>query len=161
MRLKENETAVSIKLTVEWINRIDTLAKELGMSRHQLLKNMTEVGLDELKAMNRYGLFQLGITLRDFFTGDSPPSQIDGPQKSIPVYIRNDQIELIDKYAQRGKFNRQQMLRNIIDVATAELELLMATGIGPAYLLGAKLKDIFNKVIESGEHAFNGHKKQI
>lgn len=46
-----NEKAVPIHLSQEWLDRIDTLASKADLSRHQLMKNLIEVGAEELDSL--------------------------------------------------------------------------------------------------------------
>ena len=150
----ENVTAISIKLSSEWIEKLDKLATKAEISRHQLLKNMTEVGLDQIRKYDRVGFLQVGIMLRDLLSSNKPkPADTGKGERAIPVYLRDDLVEKIDLYAEKAKLNRQQLLRNLIKVGIDELEMLAALGIVDTVLLVEKLKGKFKSLIKDGEDA--------
>jgi predicted DNA-binding protein len=152
MSPRENETAISIKLDTECVDRLDRYAKKADISRHNLLRNITEVGLDHLKAFRMVGFFQIGIMLRDL----KEPKKVETPnkiEKSIPVYLPNELVEKIDEYSQAAKLNRQQLLRNIVYVGLDEIELLFKTGIAPTVLMVDKIGQAISSLIKNGEKA--------
>lgn len=67
MRKKEVEEGrrVSIWLSEDSIHCADKLAKKADMERGRLLRNVLEMNLRSLERLDRVGLFQMSILLRD------------------------------------------------------------------------------------------------
>lgn len=59
------ERPIPIKLSEEFINRLDNLAEKAGLSRHQLMKNIILVGLEQTEALSKVGIIKLAVIIRD------------------------------------------------------------------------------------------------
>jgi predicted DNA-binding protein len=56
---------IPIKLDGELITRLDDLAKQGGLTRHQLVKNLLRVGVEEAETMAKFGILQLSVLFHD------------------------------------------------------------------------------------------------
>ena len=55
----------SIYLNREKFNLLDAYAKKIGISRNQLMENLIESGLEDLKLMEKTGLLLIGVGIND------------------------------------------------------------------------------------------------
>jgi metal-responsive CopG/Arc/MetJ family transcriptional regulator len=56
---------VLIRLQENQIERLDHYAKKIKVSRNQVISNLIDVGLDDLRMLEKTGLLVLGAGLRD------------------------------------------------------------------------------------------------
>ena len=56
---------VALYLTEEENEKISIYSKKIGVTRQQLMSNLINTGLDELKAMEKYGILAIGVGVRD------------------------------------------------------------------------------------------------
>jgi len=57
--------AFSIRLPVKSADQIENYAKKMGLSSNQLINNIVEIGLDDLRLLNSVGLLVVGRGVRD------------------------------------------------------------------------------------------------
>jgi metal-responsive CopG/Arc/MetJ family transcriptional regulator len=62
---KENKQQFTIMLQPSIIKELDRLAEKAGLTRSQFVGNMIGIGLDEAKAMDRWGIFKMAVISRD------------------------------------------------------------------------------------------------
>ena len=63
---KNKKKQVGVSISPEVLEAIDSLAKELNLSRSQMFENLILMSLDDVKLLKKLGLFELGIKLRGF-----------------------------------------------------------------------------------------------
>lgn len=56
---------IPIKIDDDYIDRLDALAEKAGLSRHQLMKNLLDVGVIEFETMDKVGVMSLMLLARD------------------------------------------------------------------------------------------------
>jgi len=61
-------------------------------------------------------------------------------QKTVTFRIRDDQLEEIERYAEKLKITRSQLIRNLLDSGLGDLRLLEKTGF---LTLSSKGRDLF------------------
>jgi len=64
-------------------------------------------------------------------------------QKTVTFRIRDDQLEEIEKYAEKLKITRSHLIRNLLDSGLDDLRLLDKTGF---LTLSSKGRDLFSIV---------------
>lgn len=57
-KAKEPKHQFSVMLKPSFVDEIDKFAEKYDLTRSQLMANLMEVGLDELRALNRLGVVQ-------------------------------------------------------------------------------------------------------
>ena len=62
---QENLQNVVFRMTPSEIERLDTMAEKMGLTRSQFLRNLIVVGLEETELFNKFGLVRAAITVRD------------------------------------------------------------------------------------------------
>ncbi|MFA5516862.1 MAG: CopG family transcriptional regulator, partial [Desulfuromonadales bacterium] len=125
--MSDSEKTVSVKLNERWIERLDRLAKKGGLSRHQLMRNLIEVGMDAISIGKAVGLFQLGLMIRDMFDVQMKPEP--GEEKPLPLKLDEKFLAKIDDVARRGDLTRHQLMRNLIHVGVEEVEAAARIGL--------------------------------
>ena len=120
----------------------------------EILKNITEVGLSQIKVFHMVGFFQIGVMLRDLIN-QKPAEEISKIERSIPIFLHNDVVEKIEIFSKAAKINRQQLLRNIVHVGIDQLDLLFKTGFVPTVMAFEKVGDAIKDLISDGEKAHN------
>lgn len=63
---KEGATQVSVSLGLNELERLDAIAKRLGMSRSMLVRNLIRSGIDDLKTLERMGVVGLISAVRAY-----------------------------------------------------------------------------------------------
>lgn len=155
-----DEKNVTIKMNDEFIARIDYLAKKAKLSRHRLLKNLLEVGVDEMNDLKKIGLFKLGIMARD--VADWCNLKMTDPvsgDKAIPVTLEESFVATMDGLASQADLSRAQLMRNLVRVGTESLETMDKIGAIKLMTIIRDLPDYFRSVCMDGENAANSIKK--
>jgi len=57
--------AFSIRLPVRTADQVEKFAGKMGLSSNQLINNLVDVGLDDLRLLNSVGLLVVGRGVRD------------------------------------------------------------------------------------------------
>lgn len=58
---KKESVVVRMTLEQDTVNSVDKMASEIGIKSHRLMGNLIGIGLDEIKALKRYGILEKGI----------------------------------------------------------------------------------------------------
>ena len=64
MKTSKNIT-VSLKVSTDTLERLDTLAGKAGLTRSKLLSNLVETSLETLEDCEKVGILQIGLLVRD------------------------------------------------------------------------------------------------
>jgi predicted DNA-binding ribbon-helix-helix protein len=149
-----NEKIVTIKMNDTFISRLDYLARKAKMSRHQLLKNLLDVGIDELNDFKKIGLFKLGVLARDVadFCNLKMSDPVTG-DKSVPVTLDETFIAILDDLATQADLSRAQLMRNLVRVGVEGLETMDKIGIIKLMTIIRELPNHFRSVCNDGENA--------
>ena len=80
---QEKKKQVALYLTENENEKISMYSEKIGITRQQLMSNLINTGLDELKAMEKYGILAVGVGVRDLLyklkaKGISPDSLSSG-----------------------------------------------------------------------------------
>lgn len=155
-----DEKNVTIKMNDEFIARLDYLHKKAKLSRHRLLKNLLEIGVDDMKDLQKIGLFKLGILARD--VAEWCNFKISDPvtgDKSVPVTLDESFINELDDLAARANLSRAQLMRNLVRVGVEGLETMDKVGAIKLITIIRDLPEYFDSVCRDGENAINALKK--
>jgi predicted transcriptional regulator len=152
-----NEKTTTIKLDSVWLDRLDTLAKRAELSRRQLMMNMVDVGLDQIKVLKMFGFFKVGLLVRQMSekSGMGHTWEETGELKPAPVTLKEKTWDLLDTLAEAGDISRHQLVRNIIYVGIEQLESFQKVGLFQIKDACILLKKSFNEIIEDGQKAMN------
>lgn len=147
---------VTIKMNADFIARLDYLARKAKLTRHQLLKNLLDVGVDELKDLKKIGLFKLGVIARDVAEWcNLPLSDPVTGDKSIPVTLDEAFVAILEDLASQADLSRAQLMRNLVRVGVEGLEAMDKVGIIKLMTIIRELPDHFKSVCKDGENAVN------
>lgn len=151
-----NEKIVTIKMNDTFIARLDYLARKAKLTRHQLLKNLLDVGVDELNDLKKIGLFRLGVITRDVaeLCNLKKSDPVTG-DKSIPVTLDEPFVAILDDLATQADLSRAQLMRNLVRVGVEGLEAMDKVGIIKLMTIIRELPDYFRLVCKDGENAVN------
>lgn len=149
--MSESEKTVSVKLGEQWITRLDKLAKAAGLSRHQLMRNMIQVGVNGISLASKVGLFQIGLAIRDLL--DLRKKAEPGEEKPLPLRIDEKLLDKVDAFAARGGLSRHQLMRNLIHLGIDELEGASRVGVLQTSVWLRDLEEAIKKVIRNGSKA--------
>lgn len=64
-RVKEAKHQFTAMLKPSVVEEIDKYAEKIGLSRSQMISNILDIGLDEIRAMDKWGLLRVGVFTRD------------------------------------------------------------------------------------------------
>ena len=153
----ENEKTTTIKLDSDWLKRLDDLAARATLSRRQLMMNMMDVGLDQIKVLKMLGFFKIGLLVRQVSekNGMGHSWEETGELKPTPVTLKETTWDLLDKLSETGDISRHQLVRNIIYVGVEQLEGYGRVGIFQINDACKWLGNAFNEIIEDGQKALN------
>ena len=157
-----NTKNVTIKMNDDFIARLDYLATKARLSRHKLLKNLLEVGVDELNDFKKIGLFKLGVLTRD--VAEWCNLKISDPvtgEKSVPVTLDEFFIAILDDLATQADLSRAQLMRNLVRVGVEGLETMDKLGVIKLMTIIRELPDYFKLVCKDGENAVNALKNAV
>ena len=151
-----NEKNVTIKMNDTFIARLDSLSIKARMSRHQLLKNLLDVGVDELNDYKKIGLFKLGVLARDVAEWcNLPMSDPVTGERSVPVTLDESFIAILDDLATQADLSRAQLMRNLVRVGVEGLEAMDKVGVLKLITIIRELPRYFKSVCKDGENAVN------
>lgn len=154
------EKNISIKLNDDFISRLDKIAGIGNLSRHQLAKNIIEVGIEELETLKRIGVFQLGILIRNLTEKRIKPKDTASGEKPIPIKLDDNFIDRLDKLASKAELSRHQLMKNLLQVGLEEVEAFAKIG---AIRLAVIIRDLpksLRKICDMGEVALRAAEQQ-
>lgn len=149
--MSDSEKTVSVKLTPQWIERLDKLAQKGDLSRHQLMRNLIEIGIKGINLSSKVGLFQIGLAIRNL--SNEPPFVEAGEEKPLPLKLDEKLLAKLDSFAERSDRSRHQLMRNFIHIGVEELESAARFG---AFQLAVVLRNFgyaVKNIIKDGERA--------
>jgi predicted transcriptional regulator len=155
------EKQIAVKLSDETIESLDKYAKLIGKTRHQLIKDILEIGVAEIKDLEFVGLFQLGMMVRDLHKnlkgklGIAIKTINEGEGKPIPVKLSESFISRLDELAAKGNISRHQLMKNLINVGVEHLSSLEKFGIIKVAHMIRDLNKGFKTICDLGKKAFN------
>lgn len=155
-----NEKQISVKLADDIIQTLDKHAASFGKTRHDLIKGILEMGVDEINDLQHVGVFQLGMLVRDLHygikdkLGMTPKAKNEGEGKPIPIKLSEDFIGRLDELAARADISRHHLMKNFIKVGLEELAVLEKVGLFKVATLLRDLRKGFKQVCSLGEKAF-------
>lgn len=155
-----DEKNVTIKMNDEFIARVDYLAKKAKLSRHRLLKNLLEIGVDDMKDLQKIGLFKLGMLTRD--VAEWCNFKISDPvtgDKSIPVTLDESINATLEDLASRADLSKAQLMRNLVRVGVEGLETMDKVGVLKLITIVRDLPGYFDAICKDGENAVKALKK--
>jgi predicted DNA-binding protein len=152
-----NEKTTTIKLDSDWLNRLDRLADRAGISRRQLMKNMVNVGLDQLKVLKKIGFFKVGLLVRQVSekSGMAHTWKETGELKPTPVTLDYTAWDHLDKLSEYGDISRHKLVRNIIYLGIEQLEGYGRVGAFQINDACKWLKKSFVEIIGDGQKAID------
>lgn len=150
-----SEKTTSVKLHADWIKRLDDLAKRGGISRHQFMRNLVGVSLDQFTTLRAVGFFKVGLAVRDLQEKLGKPSdwKASSDEKPIPITLSESELELIDRYAAEADLSRNQFIRNLIYVGIEEVEIFKRIGAFQINDACVWLSKAFSEIIDNGHKA--------
>jgi len=81
----QNKRLLSVELDLELIERLDKLAKNCGISRHQLMKNFIESCTSEGEFLSKVGLIYTAKKMKDFIEIGKEAFQEDARQEKLAL----------------------------------------------------------------------------
>lgn len=157
------ERQVAIKLSQNYVSRLDDLAKQGKTNRRQLMVNFIRIWLDEIKETNSANFFHLAIVLReieaDFNTDHARQSEyvesiIPEKQFPFPILLTEDDNLSIVSYSGRANMTRHHLMKSMIITGIGELEEITKNKEYEFSAVKPKLKRAFGVIMAKGRTAF-------
>jgi predicted DNA-binding protein len=163
MTPKANEIQFTVNLETNVLDRLKSMAEYASLSRHKLMVNILQVGIEQLEVLENVGIFQIGILIRNMT--ESPEKAIDRKHREaknsempIPLRIEKNLVERLERLADRGDLTRQRLAQNIIKVGIEEIESGKKYGLTQAAIkfrdVQEMVQDLFTDILEVGKQAF-------
>lgn len=155
------EEQIAIKLSENYISRLDDLAKRGHTKRRPLMVNFIKIWMNELKEGKKANFFHLAIILRsieaDMNQDDSRRAEFVEsklPKKPFPIMLsRNDRLYIIS-CASRANMTRHHMMKSMVITGIEELEALTDNKEYDFSVVEPKLKIAFGIIMAKGFKAF-------
>jgi hypothetical protein len=155
------EKQIAIKLSENYISRLDDLARRGDTNRRQLMLNFIKIWLNELKEINKADFFHLAIILRGIeadMEQDDPRRtefvESNLPEKPFPIILsRNDSLYIIS-CAGRANMTRHHMMKSMVITGIEELEELTDNKEYDFSVVEPKIKRAFGVIMAKGFRAF-------
>ena len=155
------EKQIAIKLSENYISRLDDLARRGDTNRRQLMLNFIKIWLNELKEINKADFFHLAIILRGIeadMEQDDPRRtefvESNLPEKPFPIILsRNDSLYIIS-CAGRANMTRHHMMKSMVITGIEELEELTDNKEYDFSVVEPKIKRAFGIIMAKGFRAF-------
>ena len=156
MSAKQNIKHMTLNIAPDVLGRLDAIADYAGISRHQFIVNILEVGIEEIRMSKYVGLFHIALAIRNTIEAvkGTKERKLTGHEKPIPVRMDESFLEKLDLLAEQGGISRQRLALNIIDVGLEEAEALKRYGVMRGILFFRDLPDRFRAFINKGEKAY-------
>lgn len=157
MSPKANEKQITVSLSKNLLERLDSMAKHAEISRHKLILNLLSTGIEEIEFFKDVGIFQIAMIIRDMTkSGDKGKgSELRNENISempIPVRMEESLVKSLDRLAERGQLTRHCLAKNIIKTGLEQLETAKKFGVTHLFL---NMRDLFKDVLEIGKSAFD------
>jgi predicted DNA-binding protein len=155
------EKQIAIKLSENYIFRLDDLAKRGNTNRRQLMVNFINIWINELKEINKANFFHLAIVLKGIeadMEQDDPRRaefvESNLPEKPFPIILsRNDSLYIIS-CASRANMTRHYMMKSMVITGIDELEELTDKKEYDFSVVEPKLKRAFGIIMAKGVKAY-------
>ncbi len=157
------ERQVAIKLSQNYISRLDDLARRGNTNRRQLMVNFIRIWLDEIKETNSANFFLLAMVMMDIeadFNSDfrrqreCVESMIPEKQLPFPILLTDDDNSIIVSYSGRAKMKRHNLMKSMIVTGIGELEDITDNKEYDFSSVEPKLKRAFGVIIAKGRTGF-------
>jgi hypothetical protein len=155
------EKQIAIKLSENYISRLDDLARRGNTNRRQLMVNFIKVWMDELKESNSVNFFHLAIILRSIeadmeqdYSRRSEFIESNLPEKPFPIMLTEDDGLYVVSCAGRANMSRHHMLKNMVITGIEELAELTNNQEYDFSVVEPKLKRAFGIIMAKGFRAF-------
>jgi hypothetical protein len=156
-----DEKQVAIKLSENYISRLDDLARRGHTNRRQLMVNFIKIWFDELKESNSANFFHLAIILRgieadvkqDFRRRNEYIESIF-PEKPFPIMLTEDDNLYVISCSGRANMTKHHMMKSMIITGIGELEELTDNKEYDFSVVEPKLKRAFGVIVAKGFRAF-------
>jgi len=155
------EQQIAIKLSENYILRLDDLARRGNTNRRQLMVNFIKIWMNELKESSSANFFQLAIILRSIeadMNQDDPRRaefvESNLPEKPFPIILsRNDRLYIVS-CAGRANMTRHHLMKSMIITGIEELEELTDNKEYDCSIVEPKLKRAFGIIMAKGFRAY-------
>jgi len=155
------EKQIAIKLSENYISRLDDLAKRGNTNRRQLMVNFINIWINELKEINKANFFHLAIVLKGIeadMEQDDPRRaefvESNLPKKPFPIMLnRNDSLYIIS-CAARANMTRHHMMKSMVITGIEELEEMTDNKEYDFSVVEPKLKRAFGIIMAKGVKAY-------
>ncbi len=129
MSPKNEDRQITVKLSELFIKRLDALAKNGSLNRHQLMLTLVTLWLKVLDETGFATLFDLALLLREKIRAvrdliETPWEYAEShfQEKSIPIKLPDSSILKITCLVSKTRMTRHQIMKNMIVVGMEELE---------------------------------------
>lgn len=80
-----DKTTITFRVDPQNLKKVDRYAKKMGLSRNQLLNNLVDVGLDDLRVLDAVGILVVGKGIKDL-VGKIRSGEVSvEPQQELPI----------------------------------------------------------------------------
>ena len=157
------EKQIAIKLSEEYISRLDNLAKRGKTNRRQLMVNFIRMWMEELKESSSANFFHLAIVLREIqadmemdFNRRSEFVELlhPSPEKPFPIMLNEDDCLYIVSAAGRSNMTRHNFMKKLVITGIEELETITRDQKYEFSVVEPKLKRAFGIIMAKGVRAF-------
>ena len=155
------EQQIAIKLSENYILRLDDLARRGNTNRRQLMVNFIKIWMNELKESSSANFFQLAIILRSIeadMNQDDPRRaefvESNRPEKPFPIMLNEDDSLYIVSCAGRANMTRHHMMKSMVITGIEELEEMTDNKEYDFSVVEPKLKRAFGIIMAKGVKAY-------
>jgi hypothetical protein len=157
------EKQIAIKLSEEYISRLDDLAKRGSTNRRQLMVNFIRLWMEELKESSSANFFHLALILREIqadmemdFNRRSEFVELlhPSPERPFPIMLGEDERLYMVNFASRCNLTRHNFMKKMVIVGIEELEVVTGENEYEFRLVQQKLKRAFGIIMAKGLRAF-------
>jgi len=150
-----SEKDVSIRLNEDFIIRLDKIAAMVDLSRRKVMKNLLEVGVEEVEELQN-GIFLTSIVVRDLrekLSGGQTTADMVGGDVPVPVRIKEEFLIKLEKLAEREGLSRQQLMQIMLLYSVEQTERMAKIGVVKLFVIIRDLPKYLRGVFKDGEEA--------
>lgn len=153
---KHSTKQITLNIAPDVVERLDVIAEYVGISRHQFIVNILEIGIEEIWMSKYVGLFYIALAIRDTIAAvkGTKERKLTGLEKPIPIRLDESFLVKLDSLAEQGDISRQHLALNIIGIGLEETEALKRYGVIRGVMFFRNLPDRFKAFIGKGEKAY-------
>ena len=136
IKTKGSET-ITVWIKQDVLDLLDKFARDIGVSKNRLIRNLINAGLTEIRAQDTIGLVKLNFLINDFKERwKKKNEEIGGNKKggkspqgvNITIRLDRDMVDELDKWSNYLCLSRSKLIESLIAMLSNVIKGVMNAG---------------------------------